>query len=367
MNKCVPIAGFFSVAVFLFFLYGCNKGEDSRDAADTKFELTDRMMDSIKIDTVIEKPVSGELTLSAKISADENKILQIYPTLSGYAEQIKVQLGDYVNQGQLLAVIHSGEIAGYEKQLSDAQSNLNVAEKQLQVEQDLYRSKLSIERNVSDAQGEVNKAQSEINQLKNLFQIYRKGKGDTYNIIAPISGYVIQKNINNGMEIRNDNNQSLFTISEINDVWVIANVFETDIPKVKEDYDAEVTAISYPNRVFQGKIDRVYNFLDPETKTMQVRIRINNNNGLLKPEMFASVKIYYPGNGSMLAIPSSALIFDNNAYHVLVFKNSGNIIIRDVQPGEALGGITYIKDGLQPGERIISHNQLLIYNALLQQ
>lgn len=356
-----------TIIVSASFWYGCkSKVEHELHDPEASIVFSDEMLNKLSFDTVKLQQVVGQVELSGKVTADESKVLKVYPMLSGYAQHIDVQLGDYVRKGQLLAVVHSSEIADYENQLSNAQSNQTVALKKLQVEQDLYSSRLTTSRDVSDAQSEVEKSKAEINRLKAIFNIYRKGKGSTYNIIAPISGYIIEKNVNNNMEIRNDNNENLFTISEINDVWVIANVFESDIPKVKEGYKAKVSVISYPDEPIYGKIDKVYNFLDPATKTMLVRIRINNESGLLKPEMFATVKVQYPQKDSMMAIPTSSLIFDNNQNFVLIFKGNSDIEIRAVIPEITSGDITFIKKGIKPGELVISKNQLLIYNALSQ-
>jgi cobalt-zinc-cadmium efflux system membrane fusion protein len=343
----------------------CQKSVAEEQETKETFVLSDEMLHRIKIDTAQDKPVTSQLRLSGKVTADEGKVVKVFPLLSGYAEDVRVQLGDYVQKGQVLAVVHSGEIADYEKQLSDARSDMVVAEKRLKVQQDLYTSKLATERDVVDAKGEVQKAGAEINRVNDLFNIYKKGKGSTYIIAAPISGYVIEKNINNNMEIRNDNNQNIFTISELNDVWVIANVFETDIAKVKEGFEADVVTISYPDQPYHGKIDKIYNFLDPATKTMQVRIRISNQDNQLKPEMFATVYINYgEASTSKVAVPSSSLIFDQSKQFVLVFKDKYNIEVREVDPYKTSGNITFLNSGIKPGEKVISQNQLLIYNAL---
>ncbi len=345
-------------------LSSCHKTVAEEPEKET-FVLSDEMLHRIKIDTAQDKPVTSQLRLSGKVTADEGKVVKVYPLLSGYAEEVKVQLGDYVQKGQVLAVVHSGEIADYEKQLSDARSDMVVAEKKLKVQQDLYSSKLATERDVVDAKGEVQKASAEINRVNDLFNIYKKGKGSTYIIASPISGYVIEKNINNNMEIRNDNNQNIFTVSELNDVWVIANVFETDIAKVKEGFDADVVTISYPDQPYHGKIDKIYNFLDPATKTMQVRIRISNQDNRLKPEMFATVYINYgEASTSKVAVPASSLIFDQSKQFILVFKDKYNIEVREVEPYKTSGNVTYLNSGVKPGEKVISQNQLLIYNAL---
>jgi len=352
--------------------FACTSNEKSHPDQNTEpggtpnLSISPNMLNQATLDTVRYQKVKGVLTVSGKVTADDSKIIQVYATLTGYATQVSVQLGDYVQKGQLLAVIHSGEIATYENQLSDAKSNLLVAQKKLKMESDLKNSQLATEKDVADAQSEVSKAHAAITQVENLFQIYKKGEGATYKILAPISGYVIQKNINNGMEITAGNEQSLFTVSQINDVWIVANIFETDIPKVKEGYSADITSISYPDSVSHGTIDKVYNFLDPVSKTMQARIKIENNRGLLKPEMFASVKIHYPGNDSLIAIPSTAIIFDNNTHYVLVKNSTQQLHVREILPLSTNGNMTYIKAGLTSGEIIVAKDQLLLYNALLQ-
>lgn len=166
------------------------------------------------------------------------------------------------------------------------------------------------------------------------------------------------------MEIRTDNSANIFTISELDDVWVMANVFETDIAKIKEGYEADVVTVSYPDEPFHGKIDKINNFLDPATKTMQVRIRIDNKNMLLKPEMFATVYVKYTDHDEKIAVPSAAVIFDNSKNYVLVFKDKFNIAVRQVEVAKTSGDLTYLSSGLQADEKVISKNQLLIYDAL---
>ncbi len=342
---------------------GCRQSR-AEDADAATFVLSDTMMASIRIDTTVVKPVESELRLSGKVTPDMGKVLKLYPLVSGYVRNINVQLGDYVKKGQVLAVIQSGEIADYDKQLIQARTDLANAEKSLKVAQDLYKSQLATEKDVVNAGGALNNAQAELARINEMLQIYRKGQGATSIVTAPISGYIIEKNINNGMEMRSDNSAHMFTISELDDVWIMANVFETDISRVKEGYPAEVTTISYPDKVFHGQIDKVYNVLDPDTKTMQVRIRLGNEGMLLKPEMFATVLLRYREGNEMMAVPSAAVIFDKGKNFVMVFKDRYNIETKEVKVAKSLNEVSYIQRGLQPGDKVISRNQLLIYDAL---
>ncbi|NIG56282.1 efflux RND transporter periplasmic adaptor subunit [Chitinophaga sp. Cy-1792] len=361
MNRITVIVGFALLAAVTGT--GC-KHAPVEDTEKSTFVLSDTMLRSVRIDTARMEPVRNEIRLSGKVTPNGGKVLKVYPLVSGYVKDIKVQLGDYVQKGQVLAVIHSAEIADYEKQLSQAKSDQGVAEKNLKVAQDLYDSRLATEKDVVNARGDVQKANAEIIRLNDLFKIYRKGSGATYLVTAPISGYVIEKNINNNMEIRSDNSANIFTVSELDDVWVVANVFETDISRIKEGYEAKVVTVSYPDQPFTGRIDKIYNFLDPATKTMQIRISIDNKKMELKPEMFATVYVTYKDKDEKVAIPSSAVIFDNSRNYVLVFKDKFNISIRQVEVAKSSGELTYIQSGLQPDEQVISKNQLLIYDAL---
>lgn len=340
------------------------KQTHAEDSEATTFVLSDTMMATIRIDTVAIKPVESELRLSGKVTPDMGKVLKLYPLVSGYVKDINVQLGDYVKKGQVLAVIQSGEIADYDKQLIQAKSDMVVAEKGLKVAQDLFQSQLATEKDVVNAEGALNNARAELGRINEMLQIYRKGKGATSIVTAPISGYIIEKNINNGMEMRSDNSAHMFTISELDDVWIMANVFETDIAKVKEGYPAEVSTISYPDKVFHGQIDKVYNVLDPDTKTMQVRIRLSNEGMMLKPEMFATVLLRYREGNEMMSIPSDAIIFDKGKNFVMVFKDRYNIETKEVKVTKSLNDVSYILRGIQPGDKVISKNQLLIYDAL---
>jgi cobalt-zinc-cadmium efflux system membrane fusion protein len=183
---------------------------------------------------------------------------------------------------------------------------------------------------------------------------------------APISGFIVEKLLTNNMVIRTDNTSNLFTISDLKNVWVIANVYESNIPFVKPGDSVEVNTISYPDQTFHGRVARIMNVLDPTNKVMKIRIVLSNPGYLLKPEMFANVTVLsrQGGGNKMIAVPSKALIFDNSQNYVLVYKSNSEIAIRPVIVSSTAGEKTYIQGGLQEGEKVIGNNALLIYQQL---
>lgn len=328
------------------------------------FVLSDTMMNRIRLDTVMTQPVRSELTLVGKVVADENRVIQVFPLVGGDVEDVKVELGDFVRKGQTLATIRSGEVADFKRQNTQAQSDLLLAEKNLRVAQDLFETKLNSQREVTAAQKEVDGAQAEVSRIGEVYRIYGVGKTSTYTVKAPIDGYIIEKKVNRGMQLRSDNAENLFTVGQISEVWVLANVNESDIGRIRLGMDASVETLSYPDQQFRGRVDKIYTVLDPATKAMPVRIKLPNTGLKLKPEMHATVTLHYDNGGQMTTISAGSIIFDHSKHYVMVFHDRANIETREVDILKSLGDVSYVRSGLKRGEKIISRNQLLIYDAL---
>jgi cobalt-zinc-cadmium efflux system membrane fusion protein len=350
-------------AAAIGMLASCRHSEPDSSTEQT-FVMSDTMLSRIEISEAHSGPVKSHLKLVGKIIADENKLVEVYPLVGGNVAEVNVELGDYVKKGAILAVIRSGEVADFERQLIDAQSDLLVAQNNLRVAQELFESKLASEKEVLTARNEVKKTEAELSRIKEIFSIYGIDKKAEYQVKSPISGFVIEKKINRDMQLRSDKSDNIFTIAEISDVWVMANVYESDISIIRPQMTAEVRTLSYPDSIFGGHIDKIYNILDPQTRTMKVRIKLHNLGYLLKPEMNATINLAYTEGIDMISVPSSAVIFDRSKNYVMIFKDKYNIETREVEIYKQSNNTTYISKGLKAGEKVISKNQLLIYDAL---
>ncbi len=352
------------LAVIFINIIACHS-KIPEEKAKAPYCLTDTLQKNTVIDTVKLQTVKNIITLSGKIEANEDKWVKVYPVVGGIVDQMKVQLGDYVTRGQTLAIIRSGEIADYQNQLTSSQSSVRNAEKSLTASRELFRSGLATERDTMNARTDLDKASSDLKKMEQTTSIFGVRNNAIQVITAPISGYVIEKNVTDKMQYKPDAAQPFFVIANLEEVWVMASVFETDIAKIKTGYDAEVNVIAYKDKTFTGKVDRIFSILDPQSRVMKVRVRIQNKDNLLKPEMFAQITIRYNDNTTrMPAIPSEAIIFDKNKNFVMVYKDNCNIETREIEIYEVAGKTTYIKSGLQLGEKVISKYQLLVYDAL---
>jgi cobalt-zinc-cadmium efflux system membrane fusion protein len=357
----------FTAGVAVLSLWGltaCSDGHTEEKKTEAPFCLSDTLKSQLALDSVKMGPVRDELKLSGKITYNEDKIVKVFPLVGGTVEDLKVELGDYVQRGQVLAIIRSGEIADFENQLISAQSNLSVAHKNLDVAEDMFTTGLTAEKDVVAARKELQKAEGELKRIQEVLRIYGVGKGSVYSVKSPISGFVVEKNATENMQFRSENIGNLFTISDLDEIWTMANVYESDISKVKLGYEAEITTLSYPNEVFHGKIDKIFNALDPTNRVMKVRIKMQNKDYRLKPEMFTNVTLRFAEDQHMLQIPVNSVIFDKNRNYVMVYHDPCSIETRKIEVEKTAGNLSYIRSGLKPGEKVMSRNKMLVYDAL---
>jgi cobalt-zinc-cadmium efflux system membrane fusion protein len=347
------------------FFFSCSPQQHPVDhLVQDEFCLTDTIAGMVRLDTARLQPVQNVLQLSGKVTFDEQKVFKIFPMVGGHAAEVKAELGDYVQQGQVLAVIKSGEVAEFEQQLMTAKSALLLAQKNLEVAQDMFSAGLVAEKDLVTARQEKQNAEAGLKRIKEIFNIYSIGKNADYVVKAPASGFIVEKKINADMQVRPDNGDNLFTISNMNEIWVLANVYESDIAKVQLGYEADVTTLSYPDKVFKGKIDKIFNVLDPATRVMKVRVRLDNTNLQLKPEMFAKVCVRYPEDRQLVAVPAESVIFDRSKNYVMVYRKRCDVDTREIKVYKTVGPTTYLLSGLEPGDQVISRYQLLVYDAL---
>lgn len=217
------------------------------------------------------------MSFFGKISADRNSYIDIYPLVGGNVLTVNAELGDYVHKGQVLATIRSTEVAGFQKDLSDAKTDLAEAQNKLRVAQELYEGKLNTRNEVLTAKSELTKAQDQLKRAEAVSTIYNVKNGNIYSVVSPINGYIVQKNINKDMQLRSDRSDNIFDVANTKDVWALVNINETDIDRIDLGMKAEVTTLSYPDKVFHGRIDKIFKIIDPQTNAMQARVVLDNS------------------------------------------------------------------------------------------
>ncbi len=355
----MKIIYFFSIVIISW-----NCTHKAVESQASHFVLSDTMASKCSFFKTKIDSVKDEIKLFGKITAANNHLANVYPIVGGNVIKINVELGDFVPQGKVLATIRSSEVAGFEQQKLNAHADVALAEKNFQIAKELFAGKLNSEKDIISAQKDLEKAQAELKRINEIYDIFRFREGSIYDITAPISGFVILKNINQNEQLRSDKADIIFSIAQIDEVWVLANVNESDISRIVVGCEAEVNTISYPNITFTGKVDRIFNAIDPTTKAMTILIKIPNKNLLLKPEMNATVTLHYKENRKLVMVPSSAIIFDKNKNWMVVYQSKDSIDIRQIEVFRLFRDTSYITSGVSEGETVISKNGLMIFDAL---
>lgn len=340
------------------------------EEGNKKFALSDTMQHMIAVDTVHRCNITGELSLSGVVGFNDNNVVKIFPRSSGQVTESKVSLGDKVSKGQVLAVIRSADVAGNYNDLRSANADLAVAKRQMDNAESLYKNGINSEKDYNEAKQNYEKALAARDKIQSIINVNTGGKASEsgqYVVTSPIDGYIVEKKIAAGSYIRPDMGDNLFTISDLKSVWVNANVYEADIAKIKEGYSVVVQPLSYPDKVFSGKVDKISQVLDPQSKAMKVRINIDNKDMLLKPDMFVKVTVNNTEGSEALCVPTSALVSQDNKTYVVVYKSPEDMRIVEVNILKTVEDRTYIRNGLLPGQQVITKHQLFIFNQLLNE
>ncbi len=363
---------------FSYFLMGCVAliGCTKKRANDisittsnrSSLVLSEQQMKFIKIDTAKWVPAAEQFTAVGEVSFAEDNVVRIYPIVSGAVESVHVALGDYVKRGQLLATLLSTDISLYQRDYNIAKSNLEVEEKNLSRAQELFKSGMMSEKDLSQAKNSFNNARAEYDERKQVLELYggSSQQDAIFRVTAPREGYIVERNINTGTQIRTDNGTNIFTISDLKTVWVWANVHESDIAKVHEGDAVRVKTIAFPDEFFEGKVDKISTMLDPDSRVVRVRTELSNSNGLLKPEMFATVQITPRNSEKVLVINNNAIILEDNQYYVMMALSPNEFKKVQIRPGRVFHNFTELKEGVKMGDLIVSEGSLFVLTAYNQ-
>lgn len=351
--------------MLLPFLGACHSNEKKEEAPPGELYLTDSLKKVVTLDTIRKTELHNELLLNGRVTYNPEQTAHVYPIFGGTITDIKAEIGDYVEKGKTLAIIRSGEAADYEKQMKEVELQIKLTQRNLQATQDLYTGGMSSEKDVMEARQEVTRTQAEEKRLKELKSIYHLSGNATYEIKSPVSGFVVERTVSPNMQLRSDQENEIFTISGLENVWIMADVYESDISKVHEGAKVRITTLAYGDQEFWGTIDKVYNVLNEESKTMSVRVRLPNKGYRLKPGMFTNVYVQCKGTRSTLPqCDSHAVIFENGKQYVVKVDPKGALNRQEVRIFKQIGTTCYIEDGVKDGDRVIRNNALLVYNAL---
>jgi cobalt-zinc-cadmium efflux system membrane fusion protein len=330
----------------------------------------------IAVQPVAEQNVDDTILTSGRVALDDLRSGHVFSPVTGRVVRINAQLGDHVKTGDPLAVIESPDVGNTVSDMNKAEADLIAAQHDYRRKKELFEQKAGSAADLETAEDNYRRAKAEIERARQKAALLHTGAVDsvtqTYTLRSPIDGEVLLRNINPGIEVQGQYTggatQELFTIGELDRVWVLGDLYEVDLARVRVGSPASVTVVTYPGKAFRGKVDWVSGMLDPNTRTAKVRCTFDNPDGLLRPEMYATVQISVEQKRA-LAIPRGALLRlgEYKVVFVEIGENDGRVrferIPVDVDEGESSEWLE-VKHGLTPGQKVVVSGAILLSQKL---
>jgi cobalt-zinc-cadmium efflux system membrane fusion protein len=269
----------------------------------------------IEVQSVGPQVVEDSVLTSGVVSLDDQRSGHVFTPVTGRVIKILAQVGEQVKKGDPLATIESPDVGSAVSDAHKAEADLIAADHNLRRKKELFEAQAASEADVEASEDSYRNAKAELERAQQKQFLLRVGNVDavtqTYTLASPIDGEVLLRSITPGVEVQGQysggTTQELFTIGQLDRVWVLGDVYEIDIGRVHVGTPAKVTVLAYPEAVFEGRVDWVSGSLDPVTRTAKVRCTFVNHDELLRPSMYSTVRITVDQRKA-LAVPRGALL-----------------------------------------------------------
>jgi cobalt-zinc-cadmium efflux system membrane fusion protein len=307
-----------------------------------------------------EHKAAPELTVTGVVSPDVARSVPAVSLASGRAIEVKVRLGDTVKKGQLLMRVRSADISGAFSDYRNAVCSEGLTKVQLERAKVLFEKGAIAKKDLEVAEEVEETAlvnlDAAIQKLRVLgvtnFKNHPNGIVDVY---APISGVIIEQNVTAGAGVKTlDNSPNLFTIANLDDVWVLCDVYENNLPFVRVNDYADVRLNAYPDKVLKGRISNIAPILDPTIRTAKVRLEMKNP-GLMRIGMFATATFYGHEQETYSVVPASAILHLHDRDWVYVPSQGSDFRRIEVKAGRMLPGAMQGVTGIKPGRKVVAN------------
>lgn len=327
--------------------------EGESDAKGIKIDPVTVQNIGVKIEDVSSRSLKKIIRTVGRVQTDETKIYSINTKIMGWVEKLSVDYtGKPVRKGEPLLELYSPELVTTQEEYLQAiryQKTLGASS--------LGEARKGAENLVESAKRRLlywDIPESEIHALER-----RDSPKKTMTFYSPVNGYVMDKMVFKGQSVMAG--MELFKIADLSTVWILADIYQYELPWLKVGQKADIELSYMPGKKFKGTVTFIYPTLNMETKTAKVRIEVRNTANLeFKPEMFASVEIKSPVVLNAVAVPEQAIIHSGERNVAVIALGGGYFDPREVTLGVTANGFVQILDGIKEGEKIVVSSQFLI-------
>jgi RND family efflux transporter MFP subunit len=316
-------------------------------------KITDQRQQMIGVRTakVVRAPLTRTIRTTGTVVPDETKIAHIHVKVTGWIDQVFVDfVGQLIKKGQPVFTVYSPDLVATEQDYLIALKGTKY------LEQAPYRE-------VSEGAHSLLKATRERLKLWDISDtqieaLEKTGKvGKTMTFYSPVTGFVLDRQAYPQSAVGPD--KELYRVADLSDIWVDAAVYESDLPYIHLGQKATVELSYYPGKTYTGKVTYIYPTVDPQTRTLNVRLEFPNPNFELKPQMFANVSLDV-NYGTHLQIPAEAVLDSGIRKTVFIAKGDGYFEPRDITVGPRVNDQYIVLSGLKAGETVVTSGNFLI-------
>jgi len=327
--------------------------------------------DFVKVAPVELTSEAGVTAATGKVTFDEERVSRVSSPVSGRVVELLAHPGDKVRRGQGLLVIASPDAQAAVADFVAARADRALAERNLERQRRLFAEQAVPGKDVLQAEGDATKSAAAEARARGRLEVLGvdpaspEASASRFVLRAPLDGVVVERPAFPGMEVRPDSGTPLVTVADLTRLWVMADVYERDLPRVAGGVKATVRLVANPARTYPGKVTHVGELVDATTRTVKLRVEVDNARMELKPEMFVRVTVEGPPSGTpVLSVPASALLSDGEASAVVVALGGGRFQKRTVEVGGEQDGRIRVLSGLRPGDQVVAEGALFLKSAI---
>lgn len=323
----------------------------------------------IRVEQVRKGRMSAAIDAPAKIQHDLDRISHVSPLVEGEVTDVRVSLGDRVEAGEVLARMRSATLGEARAALAETRASLEVAETNFDRNQKLRKREIASERALLEAKGELEKARArhaaERARLQSLG--VSGGEGPSYPLRSGIDGRVVERNVSRGETKRPGD--EVFVIGDRSEVWVVGDVYESDIHRVESGMTAVVTVEAHPGTSWEGTVDWIGEELDEKSHVLPVRVVLENADGLLRPGMYGELQLMPETIDDPLPVVPVGAIQRIGKREVIFVPDEkpGSYRLHEVETGAEKGGLVDIRSGLEEADEVVTEGSFALKTALRAQ
>ncbi|MGV0958965.1 MAG: efflux RND transporter periplasmic adaptor subunit [Limnohabitans sp.] len=318
------------------------------------------------VSTAATEAQNVAVELPAKLVWNEEKTQRVYPAFAGRVTRISADVGQPVKAAQVLAELASPEFGAAQADTSRAQADATLAKQAVQRQRELFDAGVVARKDLEQAEAEAARTQAEVARAQARTSLYGSSTGvnQQLGLRSDMAGVVVERNLNPGQEVRPDSAATpLFVVSDPSVLWVQIDAHEADVADLRPGAKVKLIVPTLADQSFDATISAVTDQIDPTTRTIKIRAKVNNPQRLLKSEMLA--KVHYARRvGAGVEVPATAVFLRGNQHYVFVQSQPGVFEPRDVKVSYEGAQRVLLSDGLKQGEQVVSQNGLLLAREL---